>query len=436
MSKPKAPEAPNYVAAAQAQGAANVDAARATAKLNNPNITNPYGTQTVKYGGDKIFDEAAYNQAMNQFNAQGPIQSAQYFDAKKYLAENPDVAANAKYGTNAYGHYQDWGKNEGRNAYWLAPNKDMFTRDSNPDQVDVIQELSPEGRQLFDQQNRISQGLGNLAEGGISRVGQMLGTSFDMSGIPDMSTGVDSRQGQIRTGIDPTGTNIQSSIDPRFDQDGRQVQEALYRKQTSMLDPQYQQQESDMISRLANQGIMPGSEAYNREMGNFSRARDFAYGNARDSAILAAGQEQSRLNDMGLSRATLNNSAQGQEFGQNATQAGFNNSAVAQMFGQDLSSAQFGNQARQQAIQEQAFLRQLPLNEINALRSGSQVNMPQFQQYTGGGQVAAAPIFGATQAQDQANIARYNADAAQKGGMMSGLFGLGSSALLGGFSPF
>lgn len=36
------------------------------------------------------------------------------FDAAYYLKANPDVAASAKYGSNPYGHYQDWGKAEGR----------------------------------------------------------------------------------------------------------------------------------------------------------------------------------------------------------------------------------------------------------------------------------------------------------------------------------
>jgi len=47
---PSPPPAPDYVGAAQAQGAGNLEAARATAKLSNPNIINPYGTQTVQYG--------------------------------------------------------------------------------------------------------------------------------------------------------------------------------------------------------------------------------------------------------------------------------------------------------------------------------------------------------------------------------------------------
>lgn len=52
MSKPKSPPPPDYAGAAAAQGAANVDAARASAKLSNPNVINPYGTQTVSYNGD------------------------------------------------------------------------------------------------------------------------------------------------------------------------------------------------------------------------------------------------------------------------------------------------------------------------------------------------------------------------------------------------
>ncbi len=53
MCAPSPPPAPDYTGAAQAQGAANVDAARAQGKLNNPNVYSPYGTQTVSYDGDQ-----------------------------------------------------------------------------------------------------------------------------------------------------------------------------------------------------------------------------------------------------------------------------------------------------------------------------------------------------------------------------------------------
>lgn len=420
MNSPKAPEAPNYAAAAQAQGAANVEAARTTAKLNNPNITNAYGTQTVTYGGPKVFDEAGYNKALEDAKS-GNFQTQKNFDAQAYLAAHPDVAADKKYGpmgaSGAWAHYQDWGRPGGWEGEWKAPTRDMFTTDTDPDRVSIDQKLSPEQQVLLDQQNRISQGLGNLAEGGISRVGGMLGTSFDPSVLPGMRSKVDPRFTDAMTG------GITRSIDPRFDQTGEQVQEALYRKQSSFLDPQYQQSESDMTTRLANQGIMPGSEAYNREINNFERNKNAAYESARDAAILAGGQEQSRLNEMGLSRAGLNNQAVGQMFGQTL---GSNN----QNFNQDLSSATFANQARQQALQEQLTLRQLPLNEINALRTGAQVNVPQFQQYTGGGQVQAAPIYGAAQAQGQYDQGLFNADSAKASGNLQAGVGLAAAAAM------
>ena len=51
-SAPAAPPTPDYAGAAQAQGAANVETARASAKLSNPNIYGPLGTQLVSYEGD------------------------------------------------------------------------------------------------------------------------------------------------------------------------------------------------------------------------------------------------------------------------------------------------------------------------------------------------------------------------------------------------
>ena len=52
MGKPSPPPAPDYTGAAQAQGAANVEAARATSRANNPNVIAPTGTQTVTWEGD------------------------------------------------------------------------------------------------------------------------------------------------------------------------------------------------------------------------------------------------------------------------------------------------------------------------------------------------------------------------------------------------
>jgi len=142
---------------------------------------------------------------------------------------------------------------------------------------------------------------------------------------------------------------------------------------------------------------------------------------------------------------------QQQGFGQQMDMAGLYNAALAQQqqtalqqaqaqaalqnqaFGQAQTAAQFANQVRQQQLSEQMALRAQPLNEIAALMGGSQIQMPQFQGYSGA-QVAAAPIFGASQAagnfaqQNYANqVAAYNA---QVGGLYDLAGALGGAAIM------
>ena len=53
MCSPSPPATPDFKGAAQEQGTANIEAARAQGKLNNPNVYSPYGSQTVSYDGDQ-----------------------------------------------------------------------------------------------------------------------------------------------------------------------------------------------------------------------------------------------------------------------------------------------------------------------------------------------------------------------------------------------
>jgi hypothetical protein len=62
---PSPPTPPDYAGAATAQGIANLEAARATSKLNNPNIVGPTGTQTVQYGINGDPDQAQVTQTLS-----------------------------------------------------------------------------------------------------------------------------------------------------------------------------------------------------------------------------------------------------------------------------------------------------------------------------------------------------------------------------------
>ncbi len=68
---PAPPPAPDYAALARQQGAANVEAARTSAYMSNPNVYTPYGTQTVTWSRTPNFDEAAYQKALEAYQSGG-----------------------------------------------------------------------------------------------------------------------------------------------------------------------------------------------------------------------------------------------------------------------------------------------------------------------------------------------------------------------------
>jgi hypothetical protein len=104
------------------------------------------------------------------------------------------------------------------------------------------------------------------------------------------------------------------------------------------------------------------------------------------------------------------------------------NAIEAQRYNQALQGAQFGNTAQQQALAQAIQSRQMPLNEISALMSGSQIQNPQFQAYSGSN-IAAAPIMAGVQAQGQAAQNTYNQQVAAQNANTAGLYGLGGAAL-------
>lgn len=159
---------------------------------------------------------------------------------------------------------------------------------------------------------------------------------------------------------------------------GQTAQDAIL----SRLNPQFNQQEEAMRARLANQGITLGSEAYGRETDQLGRQRN-------DATMQAA------LQGINLDQAN-----------------------------------------RGAALQEQAYLQDRPLNLINALRTGAQVQNPQFQQFAQQQTTAGPNLLGAAQAQYGADLDAYNAEQANDplGGLFSIGMGLAGLPVVGGGS--
>lgn len=260
----------------------------------------------------------------------------------------------------------------------ITPQGSSRWRQTPGGQWEQVVELSPEQRRLYDQSVAGQELYGAAALSQLRGVQDTLSRPFEFHG-PEFTGSVQDRTGQLRFSPDFTGIG-----DPNQSRDA--VQAALM----SRINPDLERERSALESRLANQGITMGSEAWNTGMQDFSRMAN----DARFGAVLNAGQEQSRM------------------FGLGMQQAGFNNETVGRATNMDFGRAQFGNAARQQSLQEQMALRAQPLNEAAALLSGQQVQNPQFSavpqvmvqapDYAGG----VAQNYAGTMAVHNANVQR------------------------------
>lgn len=100
--------------------------------------------------------------------------------------------------------------------------------------------------------------LGGLNDSLQQQASQSMGTPFSLSGLPGLADGAQAREQAIN---------------------------AAYGSATSRLDPAFQQREEQTRNRLMQQGLVPGSEAYERELSMLGRERTDAYGQAMNSAI-------------------------------------------------------------------------------------------------------------------------------------------------------
>lgn len=296
---------------------------------------------------------------------------------------------------------------QGSTTWTLRPGADP----RNPQPGDYIQTVSysPEQQALYDSGTQISQSFLDTANRGLNNVDRVLGTPMDTSGAPALGTMQDSNL--PNSTINTQGMQNVNAIggDARV-----RLEEAMY----SRLRPEMERQQSSLNNELLNSGLERGSEAWYREQDRLSRERN----DARMQVQAAGGAEESRL-------AALQMALRGQQFGERSSVAGFENSAAGQNFMQDLQRLGFNNQARGQSLQESAWLRSLPLNEINALRTGSQVQAPQFSNYYTGGNAQAPQLLAATGMQGNYDMNAYQQEMAGYNALLGGLANMGGAAL-------
>ena len=198
---------------------------------------------------------------------------------------------------------------------------------------------------------------------------------------------------------DPSGLRQISELeDPLAYRD--RAESAVYDRYTSRLDDRYSQDEEALQSRLYNQGLRPGDEAYDAEMQTFGEGRTDAYQAAMNEAV-GAGREESAL-----------------------------------LYGQQLEEQAQSAALREQQYVEELRNRNMPLFEAQALLEGQGIPSIDGFGFTPASTASGADIYGAGQDSYLGAIDAYNAEQAASQGKMSGLSSLAKLGITAAGSIF
>lgn len=425
-----APAAPDPYAVANAQGTANIDAARITTALNRANQVTPYGSLTWAQGGSG-YDKTGYDNALKAWQDAG--------------------GTGTKPEQSSYGY--------------------------NPDAWTSTVTLDPRIQSLLDSSLATSQGLQGAIDSSLANTTSTLSQPLNAPGSIDING--------IRSGVEKRYTDLQPSLQgatdlamasrgdmasqlsrlrnlysqdfnynsapamPTADESTRKaVEDALYSRATARLDPRFSQAQDQLNSSLAAQGITQGSEAYNRELQNFNNSRNDAYSSAMNDAITGSDDAMQRLFNMGLQARQQGvneaNTLRTLPTQEAAALAGIANgldtasrnwygAETAQETAKDNSTANQFNMERtnnQDQFNNTVAVRNQVLNELNALRTGAQAQTPQFGSTNSGAQVGASPIAQSVYNSYQGDLANYQAGVGSNNAMLGGLAQLGGAAMM------
>ena len=303
------------------------------------------------------------------------------------------------------------------------------------DQPTVTQSLTPQAQATLESQQRVEKSLANLGEQGVGTAQNVLKSAFDpnLDGLETKlgDAGQISKDPNLESYGSASGLLDTSNVAAMPVNAGTTGQQAIMNR----LAPYLARADAATQQRLANQGLVPGGEAFENAMISQNQQKNDLLSQA---ALHGIGLDTA-ANAQGFGQAVQAGQFGNQAIGQNQqaamAQQQSQNAAQNQQYNQLLQKAQFGNTAQQQSLQQQLALRNQPLNEIAGLMSGSQIQMPQFQGYQGAN-VAGTPLFQGAISQAQADTDAFGIRSANANAKNAGTAGLLGSALAAGAAVF
>jgi hypothetical protein len=289
--------------------------------------------------------------------------------------------------------------------------------------------------------------LGAGGVGGQPGASPQMGGASTYSNAPQGSQGVPgyNSQGGPATGgrADPGYFTNQAGAIGNFDAtQGDKVAADVYESVMGRARPEQAREQARLDTQLRNQGLQPGTEAYNRAMQNLMTSHgDVAtqaglnstmagYGAARDiynTNLAGQGQRfdqqlggwagnlgrQGQLTNQGLARDSLNQQGNIASEAAAIERARQTQSENQQIFGQNLTAYQ------------------LPFQRAQALAQAGQVNPLDFQGFTGATGYNPASMSNAAQNNFNAQSANANASQGKKNSLLQTGGQLGSAYLMG-----
>ncbi|HWI68293.1 MAG TPA: hypothetical protein VNS88_07925 [Nitrospiraceae bacterium] len=337
----------DYAAAAEKQYANNVETARTTGYLNNPNIISPQGQHTVTF--DPVTMQPTIRDTLN------PVEDWNY-------KTQQDIGAMGLNSLKAFG--------------MPAIDKALASDFSLPGgpQTDFSAAYKPTKGMTYDVTPDPMQ------------------KSLDYSGAPQMPVANAGVRDQVARSIYDQGASM---LDPQFAQQQKALDTHLsnqgvfqgseaYQGGQSALGTQRTQAYNDLIQRAIQGGGDAMQQLFDMGMG------------ARQQGV-------SEINTQG----DFVNNAQNQDYTQQMGRMTGSNAAIGEQYGIAGNAASLANAGRSQGLSEMSFAKTAPINAMSAILSGTQVQQPTSMQYNPSA-IETAPIFQGAQATGAAQTASAN----------------------------
>lgn len=347
------PNPPDYIGAAAEQGEQNRQTFLEGLSATRINQTNPFGSQSWVYTGPERGPAPTWEAYQSLIGK--PIR-----DANGQLVEELVSAQGGR--TGSYG----WADDEIKGGFQNAINNLPYSEEqARKDYEDALRRYNTgtTAPGAWTLQTTLSPEMQKIYDTGygayINAANKLAGTQLDESKLIPKSD-----WSRLTTALGGDGTNYT---------------DAYYNKATRLLGDKYSQEEQALRSQLLNSGLSEGTEAYDTQFRNWMDAKNRNYADIADQSILTG--------------STLRN----QDI----------QSLVSALTAQD--------QARGADLQQQSYLRNLPLADAQMILQGLQV--PQFgggQGGGGGGGWQGGDYMSAVQNQFGADLDQWNANQAQR----------------------